>query len=49
MELSSSAGIFQVDELLKRKLNNSTLVPYVEVVARLEEGEEPHLLKVYRM
>ena len=49
VELSNSAGIFQVDELLKRKLNNSTLVPYVEVVARLEEGEEPHLLKVYRM
>ena len=49
VELSSSAGIFQVDELLKRKLNNSTLVPYVEVVARLDEGREPHLLKVYRM
>lgn len=47
--LSSTAGIFQVDELLQRKLRNSTLAPHVEVVARLEGEGEPTLLKVYRL
>lgn len=46
--LNSSAGIFQVDELLQRKLKNSTLAPYVEVVARLESKTEP-LSKVYKL
>jgi metal-dependent HD superfamily phosphatase/phosphodiesterase len=47
IDLSSSAGIFQVDELLQRKLKNSTLAPHVEVVARLE-GAPDGLFKVYR-
>jgi metal-dependent HD superfamily phosphatase/phosphodiesterase len=36
-----------VDELLQRKLKNSTLAPHVEVVARLE-GSPDGLFKVYR-
>ena len=45
--LNNSAGIFQVDELLKRKLANSTLAPYVEVVAHLE-GEEHKILNIHK-
>ena len=46
--LNNSAGIYQVDELLKRKLANSTLAPYVEVVAHLESGKERKILDIYR-
>ena len=49
IKLSNSAGIFQVDELLKRKLSNSTLAPYVEVVASVEGEEERNLIGVYRL
>ena len=45
--LNNSAGIFQVDELLKRKLANSTLAPYVEVVAHLETEEERRILEIH--
>jgi hypothetical protein len=41
--MSNSAGVFQVDELLKRKLKNSSIAPYVEVRARVAgygEGKE---------
>lgn len=34
IEMSNSAGIFQLDNLLAEKLKNSTLAPYVEVVDR---------------
>ncbi len=48
IELGGTAGIFQVDELLQRKLKHSTLVSYVEVVARLDSTTE-HLYKVYKL
>jgi metal-dependent HD superfamily phosphatase/phosphodiesterase len=47
--LSNSAGIFQVDELLKRKLKHSTLSPYVEVVARIEGEMERQLVEAYTL
>ncbi len=46
--LNNSAGIFQVDELLKRKLANSTLSPYVEVVAHLGTEEERKILEIHK-
>lgn len=46
--LNNSAGIFQVDELLKRKLANSTLAPYVEVIAHLETEKERRILSVHK-
>lgn len=49
IEMSNSAGIFQVDELLKRKLNNSTLKPYVEVSAHIEGEQERRLLEAYKI
>lgn len=45
--MSNSAGIFQVDELLKRKLKNSTIAPYVQVVARIEGKTEKRLVEFY--
>ena len=40
IEMSNSAGIFQVDSLLREKLQNSTLAPFVEVVAEVIEKEK---------
>lgn len=48
VDLTGTAGIFQVDELLQRKLRHSTLAPYVEIVARLETTTD-HLSKVYKL
>lgn len=47
--LSNSAGIFQVDELLKGKLLGSGIDPYVEVVARIEGEEEKRIVSVYEI
>ncbi len=48
--LTNSAGIFQLDNLLKHKLKNSTIVHQVEVVAQMEEGTtEKRLFEVYTL
>ena len=47
--MSNSAGIFQVDELLKRKLKNSSIAQYVEVVAHIEGESERRLLELYEI
>jgi len=47
--MSNSAGIFQVDELLRRKLRHSSIAPYVEVVARIEGETEKRLVTFYSM
>lgn len=47
--LDSTAGVFQVDELLRRKLQNSTLAPLVEVMARIQGADGPQVLQVYRL
>lgn len=39
--MNNSAGIFQLDELLKEKLRGSGLEPYIEVEARIEGAEKP--------
>ena len=46
--MSNSAGIFQVDELLKDKLRGSGLESYVEVEAHVEGETEKRLLQVFR-
>jgi metal-dependent HD superfamily phosphatase/phosphodiesterase len=43
VEMTNPAGIFQLDELLKRKLANSSIAPYVQVVARVVAGAEQQL------
>lgn len=42
--MNNSAGIFQVDELLKNKLKGSGLEPYVEVEATIESETEKKLI-----
>ncbi|MFN8471719.1 MAG: HD domain-containing protein [Anaerolineae bacterium] len=46
--MSNSAGIFQVDELLKDKLRGSGIEQYVEVEAHVEGETEKRLLQVFR-
>jgi metal-dependent HD superfamily phosphatase/phosphodiesterase len=43
VKLSNSAGIFQIDELLRNKLRFSPLKPFVEVIATIEGDTERRL------
>jgi metal-dependent HD superfamily phosphatase/phosphodiesterase len=47
--MNNSSGLFQVDELLKAKLNGSGLEHDVEVVARVEGASEQRLVPEYRL
>lgn len=49
IEMSNSAGVFQLDELLKRKLRNSSIAAYVEVLANISGETEKRLLKFYTL
>ncbi len=46
--LANSAGIFQLDELLRHKLNNSSISDFVEVTATIEGETERRILEVYK-
>jgi len=46
IEMSNSAGIFQLDNLLREKLKNSTITSYVEVEAQVI-GDEKSILQRY--
>lgn len=47
--LNNSAGLFQLDELLRPKIASSSIAPYVEVNARIEGENEKRLLPVYSL
>ncbi len=47
--MSNSAGIFQVDELLKNKLHTSRLGQYLEVAALVEGETEKQLVKMFSL
>ena len=49
IKMNNSAGIFQVDELLKEKLKGSGLEPYIEVEATLEGESEKKLIQMFRL
>ncbi len=49
IEMSNSAGIFQVDELLATKLRGSGLEEHIEVIARIEAEHERRLVPVFRI
>jgi uncharacterized protein len=49
IDMNNSAGVFQVDELLARKLRGSGLEDQIEVVAQIEAEHEKRLLTVYRI
>lgn len=46
--LANSAGIFQVDELLRHKLKNSTIADHVEIIAKIEGEMERRLIEIYK-
>lgn len=47
--LNNSAGLFQLDELLRPKITSSSIAPFVEVEARIEGEIEKRLLPVYNL
>jgi uncharacterized protein len=49
IHMNNSAGIYQVDELLKAKLRGSGLERHVEVVASLDTEAEKRLVPIYRL
>jgi len=49
VRMNNSAGIFQLDELLKEKLDGSGLEPYVEVEATVEGESEKKLIQTFRI
>jgi uncharacterized protein len=49
VRMSNSAGIFQIDELLKEKLRGSGLEAYLEVEAAIEGETEKKLVHVFRL
>ncbi len=50
VDISNSAGVFQIDELFREKLKGSGLEPYVELEAKLEGTEgERRLFREYRL
>lgn len=49
VRMSNSAGIFQLDELLKEKLHGSGLEKYVQVEATIEGETEKKLVTVFRI
>jgi metal-dependent HD superfamily phosphatase/phosphodiesterase len=49
IEMSNSAGIFQVDEGLGTKLRGTPLEQHIEVVARIEAEHEQRLVPIFRI
>jgi uncharacterized protein len=49
VRMNNSAGIFQIDELLKEKLRGSGLEAYLEVEAAIEGETEKKLVHVFRL
>jgi metal-dependent HD superfamily phosphatase/phosphodiesterase len=49
IQMSNSAGIFQVDELLATKLRGSGLEQHIEVVARIDAEHEQRLIQVFKI
>ena len=49
IEMSNSAGVFQLDQLFRDKLAGSGLEPYVELEARIEGEQEKRLFQEFRL
>lgn len=49
VHMLNAAGLFQLDELLKKKLKNSGLEPYVEVFADVLGEADKRLFETYRI
>lgn len=49
VHMLNAAGLFQLDELLKKKLKNSGLEPYVEVIADVLGESDKRLFETYQI
>jgi metal-dependent HD superfamily phosphatase/phosphodiesterase len=49
IEMNNSAGLYQIDNLLKSKLNGSGLEPHLVVVATIQGESEKRLLQTFRL
>ena len=49
VSMSNSAGVFQLDELLKNKLEGSGLEPYVDIDASIKGETEKKLIHTFRI
>jgi uncharacterized protein len=49
IEMTNSAGVFQLDQLFREKLRGSGLEAYIEVEADIEGGEEKGLIRGFRL
>jgi uncharacterized protein len=49
IEMSNSAGVFQLDQLFRDKLAGSGLEPYIELEARIEGEQEKRLFQEFRL
>jgi len=49
IELSNSAGVFQLDQLFREKLAGSGLEPYLELEANIDGEGEKRLFQEFRL
>jgi uncharacterized protein len=49
IEMSNSAGVFQLDQLFREKLSGSGLEPYIELEAHIEGEGEKRLFQDFRL
>jgi hypothetical protein len=49
VEMSNSAGVFQLDQLFREKLAGSGLEPYIELEARIEAEDEKRLFQRFTL
>lgn len=49
IQMNNSAGIFQVDYLLKNKIESSGLEKYISVTAKVKDGKEKKIIKEYKL
>ena len=49
VDMSNSAGVFQLDQLLRDKLNGSGLEPYVEVEGRMKGETEKRIFRQFKL
>ena len=49
IEMTNSAGVFQLDQLFREKLKGSGLEPYVELEAEIEGEKEKRLLRGFKL
>jgi len=49
IEMSNSAGVFQLDQLFREKLDGSGLEPYIELEAEIEGEGERRLFREFRL